>query len=319
MDNITTKIVELLSGVYVIPGATNVGVITEEKEDKVNVYLIDSGCTELDGDYILEVLNTFFNQSHKQFKIISIINTHSHADHIGANTLLKNETNCEIWMPEREITCAINPLFQTAIMWGAYPPHELRTVFFNSGEMDVDRTFNESLKVELFNGDYISAIDLHGHSFQNMGIIYNSNTTGKKVLFSGDALFPREQLANHWIPFMVHPENFLLSLDTLESSSPYEWVIPSHGDFIKRNLKETIELNKIAIISNKKMLLSILKDGKKTTEEIVQKVAELEEIKLSVSLYGLITSTIKSYLSLMHDAQDIRIKIENNILYWYLP
>lgn len=318
MNNIATKIVELLSGVYVIPGATNVGVITDEKDGIVNVYLVDSGCTELDGDYILEILNAFFTQAQKQFKVISIINTHSHADHIGANPLIQTETKCEFWIPEKEITCTINPLFQTAMMWGAYPPHELRTVFFNSGEMNVDLAFNENFKLDLSNGSSITVMDLQGHSFQNMGIVYNCNTTGKKVVFTGDAIFTRQQLANHWIPFMVHPDNFLKSLDKLESHGPYEWIIPSHGDFIKRNLKETVELNKIAVISNKKMLISILKSGKKTTEEIIQKVAEMEEIKLSLPLYGLISSTLKSYLSLMHDAKDIRVCIEDNILYWYL-
>lgn len=318
MEYVTTKMVELLSGVYVIPGATNVGVITDDKNGIKEVYLIDTGCTELDGDYILETLTEYFKQIESQYKIKAIINTHGHADHIGANRAIVEATGCEIWMPEKEITCAINPLFQTAMMWGAYPPHELRTVFFNAGEMNVDKTFTHGFNISLSNGSTVIALDLGGHSFQNVGILYD-NAKNKDILFSGDALFTRDQLTNHWVPFMVNPNKFLESLDFLVDYKDLEWIIPSHGDFIQRNLTETIELNKLAVLSNKKMLLSILKNGQLTTEQIVQEVAKIEEIKLSLAQYGLISSTIKSYLSIMHDSGEIKMKIEDNVLYWYLP
>lgn len=318
MEYVTTKMVELLSGVYVIPGATNVGVITDEKNGIKEVYLIDTGCTELDGEYILETLAEYFKQVESQYKIKAIINTHAHADHIGANKIIKEATGCEIWMPEKEITCTINPLFQTAMMWGAYPPHELRTVFFNAGEMNVDRTFNHGFNIELSDGSTVIALELSGHSFQNVGILYD-NAKSKDILFSGDALFTRDQLSNHWVPFMVNPEQFMNSLDFLVDYKDLEWIIPSHGDFIQRNLKETIELNKLAVLSNKKMLISILKKGQMTTEQIVQEVAKIEELKLSLAQYGLIHGTIKSYLSVMHDNGDIRLKIEDNVLFWYLP
>ena len=61
MDNLSARIIELSSGVYVIPGSTNVGVITNEKDSSsVEVYLVDSGPTEIDGEYILDVLKAFF-------------------------------------------------------------------------------------------------------------------------------------------------------------------------------------------------------------------------------------------------------------------
>lgn len=317
MTDVYTKIVELLSGVYVIPGATNVGVITESLDNITNVYLVDSGCTELDGEYILEILQDFFALSETKYKVKAIINTHSHADHIGANKSIQAQTDCQIWLPSKESTTTINPLFQTSMMWGAYPPHELRTVFFNAGEMTVDVLMDHGFNISLEDGGTICALDLPGHSFQSMGIMYE-NKDHKQVLFSGDALFTRNQLAKHWLPFMVNPDLFLESLEMLVDYKDLEWIIPSHGDFIKRNLKETIELNKLAVLSNKKMLVSILKQGPKTTEQIVQEVAKLEEIKLTVSHYGLVSSTIKSYLSVMHDVGDIKLSIEDNVLLWSL-
>ena len=58
MSDISTKIVELLSGAFVIPGATNVGVLIKTEENTNSVYLIDSGTTEIDAEYILGILNS---------------------------------------------------------------------------------------------------------------------------------------------------------------------------------------------------------------------------------------------------------------------
>ena len=60
MDNLTARIIELSSGVYVIPATTNVGVITNESNSGIEVYLVDSGCTEIDGEYVFDVLKAFF-------------------------------------------------------------------------------------------------------------------------------------------------------------------------------------------------------------------------------------------------------------------
>ena len=85
MDNLTARIIELSSGVYVIPATTNVGVIINENNSSNNssieVYLIDSGCTEIDGEYVLDVLKAFFEQQGQSFTIKALITTHGHADH----------------------------------------------------------------------------------------------------------------------------------------------------------------------------------------------------------------------------------------------
>ena len=92
MDNLSAKIIELSAGVYVIPANTNVGVITSENGSSNDVYLIDSGCTEIDGEYVLDVLKAFFEQLAQDFKLKAIITTHGHADHCGAHNYLKEET-----------------------------------------------------------------------------------------------------------------------------------------------------------------------------------------------------------------------------------
>ena len=45
------------------------------------------------------------------------------------------------------------------------------------------------------------------------------------------------------------------SLDKLCAIENVDWCIPSHGDFLKRNINEAAELNKIAIISTRTCIL----------------------------------------------------------------
>ena len=57
MSYFNNKILELTQVTYVIPCSTNIGIILDDKEKESDVYIVDSGNTEVDGEYILEVLD----------------------------------------------------------------------------------------------------------------------------------------------------------------------------------------------------------------------------------------------------------------------
>ena len=54
-----------------------------------------------------------------------------------------------------------------------------------------------------------------------------------------------------------------------------------------------------------------------TIEEIVKYVADKNNLDMSMGQYALINSTVRSYLSVMHDAKEIKMKIEKNKLYFF--
>lgn len=319
MDNLTARIIELSSGVYVIPATTNVGVITTETDSGIEVYLVDSGCTEIDGEYVLDVLKAFFEQLGQSFTLKAIITTHGHADHCGAHNFLRQESGCQIWAAKEEEGAMNTPIIQGTVLWGGYPPHELRTLFFMPSSTPVDRFISPDDVIELSEGRTISFMELKGHSYKTLGVI----VTGKnqnKVLFPGDNIFPRNEIINHWIPLILNPVEYMDSLDQLCAIPKVEWCIPSHGDFLKRNINEAAELNKIAIISTRTCILDSLKTKKRlTAEEIVKYVADKNEMQLSLSQYELVSSTIRSYIAVMHDAREIKMEVSDNKLYFSLP
>lgn len=319
MDNLSSKIVELFNGIYVIPGNTNCGVITSTNTNtnKTDVYLVDSGATEIDGEYVFDILNAFFDEQKASYDLVAVISTHCHPDHVGGHNFLREKTNCEIWAALDEKGGMETPITQSAYLWGGYPPHELRTVFFKPDPTPVNRIISEADFITLSCNRKVTFVELKGHSNCTLGVLI-SDSNNKKILFSGDNLFPRGEIMKFWIPLIANPDEFMLSLDKICSIKDLEWCIPSHGDFIKRNIEETAELNKIAILSTKACILEALeKNDCMTCEEIVKYVADKNGLEMNLGQFTLINSTIRSYISVMHDSRDIRLKVENNKLYFF--
>ncbi|WP_022931027.1 MBL fold metallo-hydrolase [Treponema bryantii] len=323
MDNLTARIIELSSGVYVIPGTTNVGVVTNENlssnGSSVDVYLIDSGSTEIDGEYVLDVLKAFFEQLGQTFNVKAIITTHGHPDHCGAHNFLKQETGCQLWAAKHEQGAMETPIIQGTVLWGGYPPHEMRTLFFMPSPTYLDHAIKADEIIELSGGRRLSFMELNGHSYQTFCAII-SDKNDKKVIFPGDNIFPRNEIINHWIPLILNPVQYMESLDKLCAIEKVEWCIPSHGDFLKRNINEAAELNKIAIISTRTCILDSLKTKKRmTVEDIVKYVADKNDLQMTFSQYALVYSTVKSYIAVMHDAREIKMEVSDNKLYFSLP
>ena len=323
MDNLTARIIELSSGVYVIPATTNVGVIINENNSSNNssieVYLIDSGCTEIDGEYVLDVLKAFFEQQGQSFTIKALITTHGHADHCGAHNFLREECGCQIWAAKHEQGAMETPIIQGSALWGGYPPHEMRTLFFMPSPTYVDHFISKDDQLQLSGGRTLSYMSLEGHSYETLCVIITEKNN-HKVIFPGDNIFPRNEIINHWIPLIMNPVEYMDSLDKLCKLENVDWCIPSHGDFLRKNINEAAELNKIAIISTRTCILDALKTKKRlTAEEIVKYVADKNGMQLSFSQYALVNSTVKSYIAVMHDAREIKMEVSDNKLYFSLP
>ena len=305
-------VINISDCIYYISGPTNIGIIEEQLSDtKSNLYMIDSGCNTEDGKRIFTEITEYFSQ--KDITIKAIINTHSHADHCGANNYIQQKTNCEIWITENEQGSLINPFLQPIISWGGNPLPEINSSYYVAEKTVPNKIINPNEKLTLLNGIKISFINLPGHYFEMVGILCENDN--KKVLFASDGIFGRKNIGKYWIPFLYDVKEFKNSLDTISSLNA-DFCIPGHGEPTSQ-IEETVELNKIAIISNEQCILEALKYKEQTQEDILKYVADKNEINLHIAQYMLIGCTIKAYLTFLYNAGKISYHIKENKMYWF--
>ena len=304
-------IINISDCIYYISGPTNIGIIEEQLSDtKSNLYMIDSGCNTEDGKRIFTEITEYFSK--KDITIKAIINTHSHADHCGANNYIKQKTNCEIWITENEQGSLINPFLQPIISWGGNPLPEINSSYYVAEKTVPNKIINTNEKLTLNNGIKLSFINLPGHYFEMIGILCENDN--KKILFASDGIFGRKNIGKYWIPFLYDVKEFKNSLDTISSLNA-DFCIPGHGEPTSQ-IEETVELNKIAIISNEQCILEALKHKNQTQEDILKYVADKNEINLHIAQYMLIGCTIKAYLTFLYNEGKISYHIKENKMYW---
>lgn len=302
-------------GIIICP--TNIGVIAidsiEEKDSK-DIYLIDSGPNKDIAEHIYSCLQKQF----PKFKLKAIIDTHSHADHCGANKKLVELTGCKIYSTLMEKSGIECPLNQSAVAYGAFPLPEYLSSYYLAEPSTVDKVIKSDERFELNNSTTIQCIALPGHYYEMIGVLctYSKDEKETKVFFTSDGIFPRRMLAKYWIPFIFDVGKFKDSLLTIKSTKA-DFYIPSHGD-IYTDMNALYELNMLSCLENENTILTSLKNGPKTFEDILKFVADFNEIPMRLSQFMLVGSTIRSYITYLYNSQKITWFFKENKMYWKL-
>ena len=313
---------ELIPGVFVIPGVTNVGVITDSK--KSEIYLIDTGRTFEQGEQMFSVLQQHFGPletgaAGQKYKVKAIINTHAHADHTGSDALIQQKTGCEIYLSAAERGILENPYLQSSILWGGFSPKEFHNSLYMPALVQHTKLidFSKTIKISAPDGGTykMSFMELPGHYFGDTGVLITA-ASGEKILFAGDAISNRAELGKYWIQFMVQPDKCAETLVKICHIENLCWCIPSHGKFIKDDLNETAELCTIAIYSTRQSILNALKKGPLSTEKLIQEVARQHNISMGLGQYNLVSATIRSHLSSLREKKMIKMKVVENVIIW---
>lgn len=311
------KLKKLIDSCYSLLSDTNIGIIASKNEKtKINeIYLVDSGETDFSGEQILTALDSLFLKKTGGYEVKAILNTHSHADHSGGNAFIFEKTHCKIYSPFNEIGGMINPFLESAVVWGGKPIKEIANDYYVMKKSIPTDTITAETEICLFDNAKITFFPLPGHYFEMFGIIY-TNKNGEKAFFTGDAFLGRKHIAKYSIPFLYDVKEFLKTLEILPTVKA-NFYIPSHGDVLTR-LDETVEMNKVAILSTITCILNILQKGDATFEEILKQLSDNYEIALKLPQYVLIGSTLRSYLTYLSDDGKIKYYIKDNKMFYKL-
>lgn len=306
---ISRKIIE---NVYFVPGLTNIGIINAPAEDKNNIILIDSGINQKAIKIVIDELDEMF----KNYNLMTVINTHGHADHIGGNNFLQKNYDTKVFIPQKEIGNSANRYSSVNLIWGASAIPELKHYY------SLEETFtpNEFISVEdeisLSPTTNISFIDLQGHSPEQLGIFYKDDDD-KTVLFTADSYLGIDELKKIKISYQ---EATLTALNTMKKLKKFDadFFVQSHGivpqtreDFLK-----TLDANIASIENLIDFLKSKLAKEKLTTEILVAETLSKFEITSKPISFALIYATVKSLLSELYEYDEIGMEISNNRLFW---
>nr|WP_319488728.1 MBL fold metallo-hydrolase [uncultured Caproiciproducens sp.] len=266
------------------------------KINDTDICLIDSGNDKDAGKKVQKILEA----NHWVLKMI--INTHSHADHIGGNNLLQQRTGCSIYAAGIDRAFINDPILEPSFLYGGFPCKELRNKFLFAQSSDVleltEDVLPEGLQMTAINGHSLSMTALK---------------TCDDVWFLADCLTSENIIEKYHISFLYDVASYIQSLEKVKTLEG-RLFIPAHaepteniGHLVEANLKKVSD-----IIDNlKKICVDAI-----SFDDILKAVFERYNLNMDFNQYVLVGSTVRSYLAYLHDNGMINTGFINNKLCW---
>lgn len=264
--------------------------------DEGNVCMIDSGNDKDAAKKVLKILDT------NGWTLKMVINTHSHADHIGGNRLLQERTGCRIYAAGTDRVFISHPVLEPVLLYGGYPCKELRNKFLMAQESVVEELTEAVLP------EGMEMLRLDGHSLSMTAL---KTTDG--VWFLADCLASEIGIEKYHVSFLYDVKGYLESLERVKHLTGTLFV-PAHAEttedivpLAQRNIDKVAEIAGI---------LKKICEEPRRFEDILKLIFDHYRLKMDFNQYVLVGSTVRSYLSYLHDGGDMDVVfVENQLFY----
>ena len=287
------ELINVKGNSYFIQSPAKIGLV---KISDTDVALIDSGNDKEAGKRVKRHL------SENSWSLSAIYNTHSHADHIGANRYLSAETGCRIYAPGIESAFTRHPILEPAFLYGGYPPSELRHKFLLARESDAQPLTAAVLP------DGWQTIPLPGHYFDMVGY-----RTADNVVYLADCLSSAATLDKYRIGFIYDVAAYLETLGSVKSLAA-DVFVPSHANPTD-NIAPLADLNIACVHSVAEDILRLCQSPT-CFETILAKLFSSYSLTMTFEQYALVGTTLRSYLSWLKNTDRLTAHIEDNMLLW---
>lgn len=264
--------------------------------DRGEAYLIDSGG---DKDAAKKALKVITGQG---WTLKGVINTHSHADHIGGNQHLQKTTGCPIFASDGEADFIRHPVLEPSLLYGGCPHHDLRHKFLMAQPSSVTPVNDPSFPQKL------TVLSLPGHSPDMISV-----RTPDDVVFLGDCVSSAATLEKYGVTYLYDVADFLNTLDQVEGLHAALFV-PAHAEAV-RDVVPLARLNREKTLKIADTLVDLLKESL-SFDTLLQRVFQRFGLTMTLQQHALIGSTVRSYLSWLKDTGRIEYLIEDETLLW---
>ena len=287
------ELVHITGASYYIQSPAKIGLVKLESD---NVCLIDSGNDKEAGRKVKKFLDA------NNFHLKAIFNTHSHADHIGGNKYLQNNTGCKIYSPGIECAFTRHTLLEPAFLYGGCPVDELRHKFLMAQESESEYLTHDNLP------EGFEIINLPGHCFDMAGF-----RTPDDVIYLADCLASRETLEKYKIVVIYDVEAYIATLENVKKLNA-NYFVPAHAD-LTDNIYELAQYNINHVNNIAEDIITICREAL-NFERILQKLFTKYNLAMNFEQYVLTGSTVKSFLSWLKAQGRLKAYFDDNILLW---
>ncbi|GHV35003.1 hydrolase [Synergistales bacterium] len=215
---------QLGENTWVIPGSVNIGYYEENGKG----YLIDTGLDDDQGRKILKLLS-----ENRGAPLRAVVNTHSNADHIGANAFIQKRTNCAVWATRIEGVMTERPSLEPLLLWAAWPFKQIRGKFIEAKPSKVTYIESEGRIMDTS----LKAVPLPGHYLDMIGV-----TTPDNVFFLADSLFDPKILKKYRFSVMLDIDSAYKTFDMIENTCA-SWFVPCHAP-VTNDIRELVAQNR---------------------------------------------------------------------------
>ena len=287
------ELVQVAENSLYIQSPAKIGVVRTGEDE---VCLIDSGNDKDAGKKVKRLLDA------NGWTLRAIFNTHSHADHIGGNRTLQNQTGCPVYAPGLERDFTEHPLLEPAFLYGGNPPGELRHKFLMAQGCKVHPLTEDCLP------DGMTALPLPGHSWDMVGY-----RTADDVVYLADCLSGQETLEKYRIAFLVDPAAYIATLESVRKMRA-RLFIPSHAEPTE-DITPLAEYNIRAVHEVAGTILTLCREPV-SFESVLKRLFEHYGLTMTYEQHALVGSTVRSYLTWLKERGELSMIIEENTLLW---
>ena len=287
------ELIQISEQCYYIQSPAKIGLVKLNDND---VCLIDSGNDKDAGRKVRRILD-----EHK-WKLTTIYNTHSNADHIGGNKYLQSQTGCKVYAPGIEHAFTNHPILEPSFLYGGYLCKDLRHKFLLAQESTAELLTPDVLP----NG--FEMINLPGHFFDMVGF-----RTPDDIVFLADCLFSKETLDKYQINFIYDVGAYLKTLETVKNMQT-KLFVPSHAE-LTENISDLAKYNIDKVNEVADRIVAICTEPI-CFEMILKQLFTDYNLSINFEQYVLVGSTVRSYLSWLKDNGRVKAEFENNMLLW---